>query len=53
MWVYIQSEKGIWTVGHYTPSGDFSGDSDHSSRDSAARRVNYLNGGRGTAEGRL
>lgn len=46
MWVYIQSEESLWTVGHYDPSGTFIPESDHSSAQSAAERVHYLNGGR-------
>jgi len=45
MYVYIQSEPGLWTVGFYAPSGDWIAESDHDSSDKAAARVNYLNGG--------
>ncbi len=45
MYVYIESEKGLWTVGFYTPSGEWISESDHSDRDNAARRIHYLNGG--------
>jgi len=51
MWVYIQSEKpshdssGLWTVGFFDPSGVWHPESDHSSREEAAARVSYLNGG--------
>lgn len=44
-WVYIQSEPGLYTVGFYSPDGRWHPDSDHSSRDDAASRVHYLNGG--------
>ena len=44
-WVYIRSEPGLWTVGFYSPDGKFHTDSDHDSRESAAERVHYLNGG--------
>jgi hypothetical protein len=45
MWVYIQSERTLWTVGFYDPSGKWHTDSDHSDREEAAKRVHYLNGG--------
>jgi len=45
-WVYIQSEPSLWTVGFYSPDGRWQPDSDHSSREEAAQRVHWLNGGR-------
>lgn len=48
MWVYIQSEPRLWTVGHYRPSDNrFQPESDWPSPEDAARRVHYLNGGKG------
>ena len=44
MYVYIQSEPGLFTVGFYDPKGKWHPDSDYSLRDDAAKRVNYLNG---------
>jgi hypothetical protein len=44
MYVYIQSEPGLWTVGFYDPSGKWHGDSDHNNREEAANRVAFLNG---------
>jgi hypothetical protein len=46
-WVYIQSEHGpdLFTVGFYDPAGRWQQDSDHSTREEAAARVHYLNGG--------
>jgi len=44
-WVYVQSEKVLWTTGHYKPNGDWCSESDHSTRAEAAARVHYLNGG--------
>lgn len=44
MWVYIQSEPELWTVGFYDPTGKWQPDSDHTDRESAARRVSFLNG---------
>lgn len=45
MYVYIKSEPGLWTVGFYSPGGQWRSDSDHSDKEEAARRVHYLNGG--------
>ena len=44
MFVYIRSEPGLWTVGHYDPSGKWVAESDHTTTDAAARRVAELNG---------
>ena len=59
-YVYIQTEKAgakiypqddirfdhdLFTVGFYQPDGNFQAESDHSTREKAAARVNYLNGG--------
>jgi len=46
MWIYIESERNLWTVGFYDPKGDFHGDSDHADREEAVKRVHYLNGGK-------
>ena len=46
MYVYILSEPGLWTVGFYDPSGQWIPESDHTSREEAAERVRYLNGGK-------
>ena len=48
MYVYIQSERTLWTVGFYDPNGKWHSDSDHSDREEAAKRVHYLNGGQET-----
>lgn len=45
MYVYICSEPGLYTVGFFDPSGEWFTDSDHSTREAAAARVHYLNGG--------
>lgn len=45
-WVYIKSEPGLYTVGFYEPHGAWHPDSDHDSKESAAERVHYLNGGK-------
>lgn len=46
MYVYIRSEPGLWTVGFYKPNGVWEPESDHTSREEAAKRVAYLNGGK-------
>ncbi len=46
MWVYIKSEPNLWTVGFYSPDGTWNTDSDHDSREKAAERVHWLNGGK-------
>jgi hypothetical protein len=45
MYVYIKSENQLWTVGFYSPDGRWNPESDHESKDKAAERVHYLNGG--------
>jgi hypothetical protein len=45
MYVYIEPEKGLFTVGFYSPNGKWHPDSDHDSAEGAAERVHYLNGG--------
>lgn len=46
MYVYIQSEPRLWTVGFYNPDGKWESESDHASTEEAAARVSYLNGNR-------
>lgn len=45
MWVYIKSEPGLWTVGFYSPDGQWHSESDWDDKVKAAERVHYLNGG--------
>jgi hypothetical protein len=45
VYVYIRSEPGLWTVGHYRPDGAWVAESDHDSDTAAAERVRLLNGG--------
>jgi len=49
MYVYILSEHNshgsLWTVGFYVPNGKWIPESDHESKEKAADRVHYLNGG--------
>lgn len=51
MWVYIQSEPGLWTVGHHAHNGDFEAIKDTGDENEAQRLVNYLNGGAGLPVG--
>jgi len=45
MYVYVRSEPGLFTVGHYHPrTGAWIAESDHDDREAAARRVAWLNG---------
>ena len=44
MFVYKETEPGLWTVGHYD-NGKWIPESDHDSKESAADRVHFLNGG--------
>lgn len=44
-WVYIQSERHLYTVGFYDAKGVWHTDSDHESKELAAERVHHLNGG--------
>lgn len=46
MYVYIQSEPTLWTVGFYNPSGEWNPETDHDSPEEAAKRVAWLNGGK-------
>lgn len=45
VWFYIKSEPGLWTVGFEDASGKWHTDSDHDSKEEAADRCHYLNGG--------
>jgi hypothetical protein len=45
MYVYILSKPGLYTVGFYTPKGRWHPENDYNSKEEAAARVHYLNGG--------
>ena len=45
MYVYIKSEERCFTVGFYRPNGVWEPESDYGTREEAAERVHYLNGG--------
>lgn len=51
MYVYIKSEPYLWTVGFYTPDGEWIAESDYDCRDDAAERVHWLNGGGEPSDG--
>ena len=45
-WVYLRTEKDVWTVGFYDGVEEWQSESDHATADKAAERCNYLNGER-------
>lgn len=45
MYVYRQLEQGLWSVGFYTPDREWVPESDHTTREGAAKRVRWLHGG--------
>lgn len=45
MWVYVNVASDVWEVGFYTPDRIWQIDSTHSTRELAADRVHWLNGG--------
>lgn len=47
MYVYVNARDGDiqFVVGFFDPSGKWHAESDHQTRESAAARVAYLNGG--------
>ena len=46
MYVYIKSEKELWTVGFYDNYNKWQPESDHADPKMAAERVHWLNGGK-------
>lgn len=44
-YVYLKSEPDLFTVGFFQPNGNWEAESDHSTAESAAARVHWLNGG--------
>ena len=50
MYVYLRSGANLYTVGFFTPSGEWIAESDWDSRESAALRVHWLNGGGETSD---
>lgn len=45
MYVYVRSEANLYTVGFFTPDGEWIAESDYENRADAAERVHWLNGG--------
>ena len=45
MYVFVESEEGLWTVGFYAPLGRWISESAHLDKEKAAARTRYLNGG--------
>ena len=48
MWVYMRTEFDpyeLYTVGFYSPNGKWHTDSDWDTKEEAANRVHWLNGG--------
>ena len=45
MYVYKQTEPGLFTVGYYAPDGTWEPESDHENIVDASKRVAFLNGG--------
>lgn len=45
MYVYLEPEKGLFTVGFYKPDGTWRPEADCANRAEARALVNYLNGG--------
>lgn len=45
MYVYIESDPSLYTVGFYDPDGKWHPESDWNNREDAANRVHFLNGG--------
>lgn len=45
MYIYKNTEKGVFAVGHYDPKGKFVTETVHCETREAAERVHYLNGG--------
>ncbi len=50
---HIRTETGIYTVGYYTPQGEWCPESDHNGPERAAERAAWLNGGGSSVENKL
>lgn len=54
IYIYLQTEKHLWTVGFYAPDGSFQPEKDfgidEGGAEAAARRVAWLNGGGSNSE---
>lgn len=49
MWVYRVNAAGSFEVGYFLPGGDWFADSSFGTREAAAARVRFLNGGNNNA----
>lgn len=47
MWVFRRSETSLYTVGYYAPDRSWHPEGDYPSKEEAAARVHWLNGGGG------
>ncbi len=45
MYIYIQTDINTWSVGFYNPADEFIPETDWTTKEDAAKRVHYLNGG--------
>lgn len=45
MWVYRETQSGVWTVGFYSPDKVWNPETDWRTAEEAAARVRWLNGG--------
>jgi len=46
MWVYLKSrDENLFTVGFYSPDGEWHATTDYSEESHAQEQVHYLNGG--------
>lgn len=46
MYVYIEINRDLWSVGFYKPDGKWEEESNWDNFELAAKRVHYLNGGK-------
>lgn len=46
MWVYKEGPNGLFLVGYFAPDGTWFTESSFRTKEDAANRVNYLNGGK-------
>ncbi len=46
MYVIIQTEANLWTVGFYNIDNEWNPHSDHDSIEDAEKKCHYLNGGK-------
>lgn len=47
MYVYLETQSNLWTVGFFTPDGSWEPEKDCGSAEEAAERVAWLNGSQG------